>query len=187
MGGWTEAADEGGAALPALEVLYQRHAPAVLRLVSRLLGPGATEADVDDMTQEVFITVDRARRGFRGEGTEFAFVYGVTTRVVMRQLRGRRRYRDMIARFEAGSEATTALRPNPEETAAQREQVRRVWGALLRIPSSRRVPLLLYRLEGLTAPEIAAALDLGEEAVRSRIRRGQSELERYLGDKERPS
>ncbi|MEQ9500767.1 MAG: RNA polymerase sigma factor [Deltaproteobacteria bacterium] len=167
--------------LPPLEEIYRCHASVVFRLVSRLLGPGATEADVDDMVQEVFITIDRARHGYRQEGSHFAFVYGVTTRVVMRQLRGRRRYRAMLDRFESQRVESTTVPPDPEETAVQREQVRRLWSALMRIPPERRVPLLLYRVEGLSAREVADALGLGEEAVRSRIRRAQRELERQLG------
>jgi len=55
-----------------------------------------------------------------------------------------------------------------------------VWGALVRIDADRRVVLILHQLEGLSTKEIAEALDLGEEAVRSRLRRARTELETRL-------
>lgn len=179
MDRWTQAGDEAFD-VPTLEDLYRAHATDVFRLVSRLLGPTATHADVDDLVQEVFMTVDRALSGFRGDGTPFSFVYGVTTRVVMRHLRSRRRYREMIDRFEAGPVARPAAPPDPAETAEQRELVHRVWGALLRIKADRRIVFVLANIEGRTAPEIAEMLDLSEEAVRSRLRRARTELEQRL-------
>ena len=55
-----------------------------------------------------------------------------------------------------------------------------MWGALVRIDADRRVVLVLHQLEGLSTKEIAEALDLGEEAVRSRLRRARTELETRL-------
>jgi DNA-directed RNA polymerase specialized sigma24 family protein len=44
--------------------------------------------------------------------------------------------------------------------------------------------LILHELEGKTSGEIAEALELGEEAVRSRLRRARHELAQRLADQE---
>lgn len=168
-----------GQELPPLEALYAAHAHDVFRLVSRILGPGAAQADVDDLVQEAFMTVDRLRGQYRGEGSPYAFVYGVTTRRVLRHLRGRRRYTAMLGRFEK-AHPEAALPPNPEETAEHRQAVSRLGRALEKVKPERRVVLILHRLEGLSAPEIGRLLNLSEEAVRSRLRRARSDLAHFF-------
>ena len=167
-------------AVPTIDVLFREYADTVLRLVGRLLGPGASADDVDDVVQEVFITVDRVLHRYRGEGTLFSFIYGVTVRVVLRFLRSRRRYRRMIERFETASTGQPASYPNPEETTEQREQVHAVWRALLRLRADRRLVFLLFHVEGLTAHEIATTLKLTEETVRYRLRCARTELQGHL-------
>lgn len=161
-----------------LEVLFRRHAEDVCRIVSRLLGPAASTADVDDLAQQAFIAIHRALPRFRGESQVTTWIYGITTRVVWQELRSRRRYRAMVDRFER------LVLPDPppgiEETVEQREALKRVWSALLRIDADRRVVLVLHELEGLSAKEIGGLLELSEEAVRSRLRRGRKELEELL-------
>ncbi len=161
-----------------LEVLFRRHAGDVCRIVSRLLGPSASNADVDDIAQQVFLQIHRALPRFRGESQVTTWIYGISARVVWQELRTRRRYRAMVDRFEQ-----TSI-PDPpagvEETLEQREALKRVWGALVRIDADRRVVLVLHELEGLSAKEIGGLLELSEEAVRSRLRRGRKELEEHL-------
>ncbi len=174
--------DEGGAETslaPTLEGLFRAHADDVARIVARLLGPAASADDVDDVSQQVFIAIHRALPRFRGEASVTTWIYGISTRVVLQHLRGWRRYRAMITRFEA-STVFDAAPIGVEETVAQREALRRVWSALLRIAPERRVVLVLHELEGKSTREVAAALELGEEAVRSRLRRARQELEARL-------
>lgn len=158
-----------------LEYLFRTYADDVCRIVARLLGPGASEADVDDLAQQVFLAVHRALPRFRGDSQVRTWIYGISARVVLQHLRGWRRYRAMIERFEA----TAGLAEAPqglEEAVAQREALRRVWAALLRIKPERRVVFVLFEIEGLSAAEIGGALGLSEEAVRSRLRRAREDL-----------
>lgn len=165
--------------MPTLEALFRAHVGDVSRIVTRLLGPAASSDDVDDVTQQVFIAIHRALPRFRGDAAVTTWIYGISARVVLHHLRGWRRYRAMIQRFE-GSLAFSAAPPGIEETVAHREALREVWGALLRIAPERRVVWLLYEFEGKSTRDIAAALELNEEAVRSRLRRAREELEARL-------
>lgn len=167
------------AAAPTLEQIFHGHFSDVARIVSRLCGPAISSADADDLCQQTFIAIHRALPRFRGESALMTWIYGITARVVLQHLRGFRRYRAMIQRFEQ-SNVFDRSPPGVEETVAQREALRRVWSALIRVPADRRVVLVLYQFEGLTVQEIAAALDLKEEAVRSRLRRARAELETRL-------
>jgi RNA polymerase sigma-70 factor (ECF subfamily) len=164
------------------EELFRRHVGDVCRIVSRLLGPQASEADVDDVVQQVFIAADRALPRFRGDSKVTTWLYGISTRVVLHNLRGRRRYRAMIDRFEASIAEAPAPR-DPEEALADRDAVRQVWGALLHVAPKKRVVFVLYEIEGMTAREIAEALEISEASVRTRLRRARGELVRRLKKK----
>ena len=167
-------------ATPTLERrLFRLHAEDVCRIVARLMGPGTSEADVDDLAQQAFIAMHRALPRFRGESQVSTWMYGITTKVVLQHLRSRRRYQAMIDRFEAATQISTAS-PDVEETVAQRQALHRVYGALLRVKPERRAVFILFEIEGLSAREIGAALNLSEEAVRSRLRRARQDLERKL-------
>lgn len=166
-----------------LEGLFRAHADDVARIVRRLLGPAVSSADVDDVSQLVFLAIHRALPRFRGDAQVTTWIYGISTRVVLNHLRGWRRYRAMITRFESTT-LLDAPPPGAEESYQQREAYRQVWGALLRMPADRRVVLILHELEGKTTGEIAEALELGEEAVRSRLRRARHELAQRLAEQE---
>lgn len=180
--GWT-IIDESSSA-QTLGSIYRAYASDVFRVATRLLGPGATSDDVDDVVQEVFITVGRAYGRYRGDGALFSYIYGITARVVLRYLRGRGRYKKMIRRFEAASSIEPAAASNPEKTVAQRQQVRLVWQAILRIKPHLRIVFLLVQVEGLTAPEVAQALGLSEETVRYRLRRARQQLHGQLEERQ---
>lgn len=157
------------------ELLFRRHVDDVWRIVSRLLGPGASEADVDDLTQQVFIAADKALPRFRGDSKITTWLYGIATRVVLHNLRGRRRYRQMIERFEAAQVDVPAPR-SVDDRFADREALRKVWSALLHVAPKKRVVFVLYEIEGMTAPEVAATLNISEASVRTRLRRARSEV-----------
>ena len=163
-----------------LEGLFRAHVDDVHRIVARLLGPAAGSADVDDVTQQVFVAIHRALPRFRGDSAVTTWIYGIAVRVTLRHLRSRRRYRAMIDRFE-GSRVFDSAPRGLEETLEQREALRRVWSALIRMKPDWRVALVLYDIEGLSIKEIAEALDLREEAVRSRLRRARADLVKRMG------
>jgi len=69
---------------------------------------------------------------------------------------------------------------SPVDRAIKRERRASVSSALGRLSEADREVLLLRHVEGLTAGEAAAALDLGEEAVKSRHRRALERLRALL-------
>jgi RNA polymerase sigma-70 factor (ECF subfamily) len=158
-----------------VEDLFRRHVDDVCRIASRLLGPRATEADVDDIVQHVFLAIHRALPRFRGDSEVRTWIYGITARVVLQHLRTNKRYRAMIERFEAASMIAPSS-ARIDETVEQRQALERIYGALSKMKAEKRVVFVLSEIEGWSAPEIGAALELGEEAVRSRLRRAREEL-----------
>ena len=66
----------------------------------------------------------------------------------------------------------------PEAVVMDSEREARLWGMVEGLPLELRAPLLLSAIEELTTREIAAALELREGTVRTRIHRAKAELRR---------
>lgn len=156
----------------------------VHRMVAHLLGPGASDADVEDVTQLVFEAAYRGWPRFRGESRVSTWVYGIACRVVLRQLRGFGRQRRLREALEAEPREAHETR-TPERTAVQREEVRRLWRCLMRISPKKRVVYVMHDIEGRSAKEIAEILSVPKNTVASRLRHARRELvDRLAASKE---
>lgn len=164
-------------ALPPTEVLFTRHFDDVYRMVARLLGPGASDADIEDVTQQVFVTTHRARDGYRGEGKVTTWLFGIASRVVLNNLRSWRRHRRLVAALELEA---YELGPSPERGAEAKQELARVWRALLRISPKKRVVYVLHVVEGKSGEEIAAMLDIPVATVWTRLHHARKALDTHL-------
>ncbi len=161
----------------SLEEIFQAHVHQVHRLVRRLAGPKACEADVDDLTQQVFINVHRALPKYRGEGQLSTWLYGIAARTVLHHHRSRTRWLKLLDRFSAQPQAhsTDGLR-----LVEDRSQLARIEFHLGKLSPEQRAVYLLMDIEGLTGPEVCSALELKEGTVRSRLRAARNYLQSQL-------
>lgn len=167
-----------------LEALFRAHAEDVHRIATRMLGPRASQSDVDDIVQKVFLAAHHALPRFRHESKTSTWIYGITTRVVLNDLRSRRRYYEMVERYQEHA-PLEAHAPDLEAQIADRAELERVWRCLVKIKPNKRVVFVLHELEGMTAAEIAEALRSSEGTIRSRLRHARQELIVHL-DRDRP-
>ncbi len=159
-----------------LEVLFARHAHDVGRLVTRLLGPGASRADAEDLTQQIFLAAHRALPTFRGDSKPSTWLYGIATRLVYREIRGWMRRRRMIATLESILAVKPAAHEPHDRAVEQRQELARVWRHLLEIGAKKRLVLILHDVEGLSGREIAEALQIKEPTVHTRLYHARREL-----------
>lgn len=160
-----------------VDALFRAHVEDVHRIVARLLGPGASRADVEDLTQQVFLAAHRALPEFRGDSKPSTWLYGIATRIVLTYLRSRRRHRRLVERLES---ELAAPRPVHEDSAEdqldRRARLRSVWACLMRINPKKRIVFMLHEVEGLPGKEIAEALDIKEATVWTRLHHARREL-----------
>lgn len=168
----------------SLEGMFRRHATDVYRIVARLLGPGASASDIEDLVQQVFVAAHGALPRFRGDCKPTTWLYGIATRTVLNHLRGRRRHRRMVESLEAMAEVLPSTTEDPESEVARRQSVQRIWQALMLIKPKKRVVYVLYEVEGLTGREIAEALRIKEATVHTRLYHARRELDTALAGKE---
>lgn len=177
------AAARPGEAPLTLEALFRDHFDEVHRRVARLLGPGAPLADVEDVTQQVFLAAHRALPHFRGESKPSTWLCGIAARTVMTEVRGWRRRRRLVAALER--EPSPVADPGDlDEAVARQEELRRVWRCLMKMSAKKRVVYLLHEVEGLEGAQIAEALGIPVATVWTRLHHARRELLRRLGREE---
>ncbi len=157
-----------------IEAVFRAHVDDVHRIVTRLIGPGGSRADVEDVVQLVFIAIQRALPKFRGESKLSTWIYGVSARVVMTQLRGWRRHRRLLAALGDHLEISDTY--TPEKSASEREELARVWRCLMRIKPKKRVVYIMHELEDVSGADIALALDIPVATVWTRLHHARKEL-----------
>lgn len=135
--------------------------------------------DAEDVMQDVFAALVRSIGRFRGDSSLSSWAY-----VVARNACARRRKRG--ARQVPVDPAGATLGAIADETAgpermAERRQLRAALeAAIASLPDTLRDVLVLRDVEGLSAAEVAAHLDLGERAVKSRLHRARLALREKL-------
>jgi RNA polymerase sigma-70 factor (ECF subfamily) len=164
----------------AFESLIRRHEGRVFGLLMRMLG---NREDAEDVAQETFISLHRHGHRFRHDARFSTFVYRVAANAALNRRRtlGRKnaRLRKLQVRQAAGDDLPTTPR-NPESAAFGTQVQAQVQDALLQLPNDLRIATVLYDIEGLSYREIAAALEIPEGTVKSRIHRARSALREGL-------
>ncbi len=165
----------------ALDLLIEEHAPALLRFASRALGGDRDGAE--DVAQEVFIRVWKARRRWRPTASVRTFLFTIAARLCLNRRRSLARSPVSRPLPEAGCEDAACAHdgPDPERSAWARE----LGGALARelaaLPANQRAALLLRTDAGLSYRAIAVALDTSAAAVESLLSRARARLRERLG------
>jgi RNA polymerase sigma-70 factor (ECF subfamily) len=151
----------------AVGALAQRYSKVVFVRASRILG---SEADAEEVVQEVFLRVFRSIERFRFERPFLNWLQTITLNTCSTILRTRRRERQRIEAWEREADA-------PEADGTSDALLRRRLDALLdELDPATRVALLLRFVDGCTFPEIAELLEMKESAVKMRVHRGSEKL-----------
>lgn len=128
---------------------------------------------IDDLVQDVLVTVLKRLDSYRGTGRFESWVDGITLRVVIGRTR---KQRTDERRFSSLDDQEVMLLHRKERYATSRQLVR----ALDQIPDAQREALVMHHVFGLTAAEVAAELKIPHETARSRLRSGMSQLRALL-------
>lgn len=140
---------------------------------------GCPDADIEDVAQEVFVTVQRRLPDFR-EGRVAAWLYTITARAT-RDHRRRAWFRHLLRPREGIELDTFALAaPGPAERLENLEDRRRLARLLEGMSDKKRTVLVLFEIEGYTGEEIAALQGVPVDTVWTRLHTARRELRAKL-------
>ena len=148
----------------AFEALYRRHNDALFRYLLRLCRHRAT---AEDVFQEVWGKIIKARGSYRPTAKFSTFLYRVAHNCFVDNLRRNRRHAQ-TANVEPDSQPDTGERP---DMLAERGLARRrLETALQSLPDEQRDVFLLHEEAGLNLEQIASVTGSNRETAKSRLR-----------------
>jgi RNA polymerase sigma-70 factor (ECF subfamily) len=160
----------------AVEELFRAHAPVVERVLGRLVGP---VADLEDLTQTVFLEALSALQRFRGEASFKTWLLSIAVHVGQHYLRAGKVRRHIP--LDLVPEDAVRGDPDHDRVLDERRLAPELHRLLDRVAPKKRVALLLYIVEGHSIEEVASLMGASQTATRSRIFFARRELRKLLG------
>lgn len=158
-------------------LIFQTHADFVWRVLRRL---GVPDSEVEDALQEVFLVVARRLGHYEERGAIRAWLFSIARQVAWHVRRANQR-RDR--------KQQALLQPpppdDPQQTAERNRAVALVRDFLATLDENQAMVFYLCEVEGMTAPEIAAALHVNLNTVYGRLRLARKRFEGMLAQQPR--
>jgi RNA polymerase sigma-70 factor (ECF subfamily) len=164
----------------AVEQAYVAHHAVIRAFARRLVGD---EAAAEDIVHETFVSLPRAIRRFRGDGSLRSFLIGVAANHSRRFVRSAIRRRRATERL-AEREQLRAASVDATEELIRKRLADRLWAALDRLPLEQRIVFVLCEAEQRTSVEVAEIVDAPEGTVRTRLFHAKRKLRELLGEEE---
>ena len=166
-------------AFPALMAAYRRP------VYSYLVRGGVAEADRDDVFQAIFLKIHAAAGSYDPARPLAPWLFTVVANSV------RNHHRDQPRASSSTGSKDDQLdppdpNPGPEHIASARETLAWLEGALTALPPAQREVLLLTAIVGLRQQDVAQALDLPLNTVKTHLRRARLALAARLAERNAP-
>jgi RNA polymerase sigma-70 factor (ECF subfamily) len=170
LGAWMAAAQRGDH--DAYRQLLEAVQPMVLGYVRRRI---ESEAAAEDVTQDVLLTMHRARHTYDPERPFEPWLFAVARSRLIDHLRRRRRV--------SAIEVLTDTLPEIAATASAETVGDSALEILDRLPATQREAFAMLKLEGLTTEEAAERAGVSVSALKVRAHRAYKALRRALAAK----
>jgi RNA polymerase sigma-70 factor (ECF subfamily) len=163
--------------VPSFVEIYKKYFSFVWSMTRYL---GVDQSELDDVVQEIFVIIHGRVHTIERPESLRSWIYSIIRRTASRYHRNKR-----TRLIETGTVCVEpeVLQPDwftPQALAEQSEQVKLLWSLLAKLDAPKREVFILAGLEEMTAPEIAAAIDVPLNTVYSRLRAARQELEQAL-------
>jgi RNA polymerase sigma-70 factor (ECF subfamily) len=160
------------------EELMRRYNQRVYRVARAIV---KDEVEAEDVMQQAYLNAFTHLRQFEDRARFSTWL----TRIVIHEALGRRRKARPVDQIDNESEGEPmsemeSTGPSPERQAYASELKRLVEQSVDALPDTYRAVFMLRDVEGLSTAETAEGLDLGEEAVKTRLHRARAILRREL-------
>ena len=180
----------------AFESLVEKHQKRLVMVLEHLV---SDRTQAEDLAQDVFLRVYRARERYVPTAKFSTWLYTITHNVASNSIRKSSRRKEVnLVSSPSGSIPVQPLdtmakdKSNlmPSRLADQKEMAGVIHDAIQSLGPRQRMAMLLSKYEGMSYTEIAASMDLTTQAVKSLLSRARgnlkTSLEPYLQTGEMP-
>lgn len=156
----------------AFEMIYRETSGFVYNIA---LGVVRNTADADDVTQEVYIRVYRNLKGFGFRSALKTWLYRITMNAALNACKRREREAEKSVHDEVALEQASVepAQGASVEDGEKRDKVAELLGVLT---PDHRACIVLREIEGLSYEQIADALHININTVRTRLKRAREAL-----------
>ena len=156
--------------------LLHRHRDPVVNYLYRMVQNAAI---AEELAQDVFLRVYRARANYEPSAKFTTWLYCIATNVALNHLRDGRMVRRMAPLDDPESDVGRGLaapEPNVEQRMVARSGGWEVRQAVMALPAKQRAAVILHKYQELDYRQIAASLGCSESAVKSLLFRAYESL-----------
>jgi RNA polymerase sigma-70 factor, ECF subfamily len=167
----------------AFTELVNRYDRKVFRIARQIT---QSDEDAEDVLQEAFLKAYTNLHRFEGQSKFYTWIVRIAVNEALMKLRKRKSDRSVSLDQELDTGEDTLVREvavwegNPEQQYGQDELKAILDNAVADLKESFRTVFVLRDIEGLSTEETAAALDISEAAVKSRLLRARLALRERL-------
>jgi len=167
----------------AMGLLIHRYQKHVYNLAYRLCGH---YDDANDIAQEAFLRVFHSLNHFRGEANFSTWLYRIVTNVFLDERKKQRvRSHNSLEEYMELEDSTVARQiedpsPGPEDAITAKERSDVIGAAVLSLPETQRVMIVLYHFQERSYEEIAEIMNMPIGTVKSRLNRARLALRNKL-------
>ncbi len=139
-------------------------------------------AEAEELAQEVFLRIHRARNQYEPRAKFAAWIYRIATNVSLKESGRKRRMRFWNKNHNSGKDQAAVVedlrdpKPDAERRLMTMELGQVVRHAIRSLPRNERLAVVLRRYEELSYREIAEVMDCTEAAIKTYIHRGKLHL-----------
>jgi RNA polymerase sigma-70 factor (ECF subfamily) len=170
----------------AFEELVLRYQNRLLTVLEHLVG---NREQAEDLAQDVFVRVFKARERYQPEARFSTWLFTIANNVASNALRSRSRRREVGVPEGNGSDsapmaldqlAKAASGFLPTRNLDKAEQAEMVRHAVAALSERQRMALLLAKFEGMSYQDIAQTMNLSVQAIKSLLSRARVNLKEIL-------
>jgi RNA polymerase sigma-70 factor (ECF subfamily) len=162
----------------SFDLLLQKYRTPLVNFLYRMVRDAAT---AEDLAQEVFLRVYRARKQYSPSAKFTTWLFRIATNLALNFVRDNR-YRQMQVSLDAPVEEDEAPIQLPakdmriDEHMLERDRAQIIRRAVAALPEKQRVAVLLHKYEEMDYSEIAKILECSESALKSLLFRAYETL-----------
>jgi RNA polymerase sigma-70 factor (ECF subfamily) len=162
--------------------VYDEYHEKLLHYLRRMVG----KEDAEDVTQEVFVKINKGLKDFKGESSLSTWAYRIATNAALDRLHSRtfrqnKRKISLNVEDDESESKEKDIHAQEKELSAEREAIRNEMNECIRefvdkLPENYRTVIILNELKDLKNQEIAEILGISLDAVKIRLHRARIRL-----------
>jgi RNA polymerase sigma-70 factor (ECF subfamily) len=164
----------------SFDLLLQKYRTPLVNFLYRMVRDTAT---AEDLAQEVFLRVYRARKQYSPSAKFTTWLFRIATNLALNSMRdNRHRQKDVSIDAPTSPDEDAAPMQLPaqemriDEHMIERDRAEFIRGVIAALPEKQRVAVLLHKYEEMDYGEIARILDCSESALKSLLFRAYETL-----------